>query len=175
MTNIGNYCLDFNREKAVEGIKYITRVVGLTSKYDLAMLCFAAEMIHLQEYGRPVFNDRYVALADGAACSGIFSIAADAERHYISGFSVYDNLIKANSDSDMSLLSESDISALDWAIDFSKKNASWKSLCKTDEWKSVHEASVPSGMVISFRLMDFKNSVLALKDGDSLWEYLSKE
>ena len=173
MANVGNYCLAFDREKATESVKYITRVVGLVSKYDLAMLCFIAEMMHLQEFGRPIVNDRYVALSGGTVCSGVFSIAFDAERQYIGGFGVCDSLIKSNGDVDLSLLSESDISALDWAINFSRSEFSWRSISQTGEWQRAFEQSLESN-TLPFRLMDFKTCVLALKHGESLWEHINK-
>lgn len=110
---MSNYIFTYNAEKAKECVKYLTKELGFLSKYTIAHLLFIAEMLHLQEFGRPIFSDRYAAVAEGALCSGILSIASEAILGRDNDFLVASGNIKALSPVITELMSESDLAILD--------------------------------------------------------------
>ena len=166
-----DYIYEYSAEKALESTKLITKRLGFLDSYTLGHLLFIAEMVHIQEYGRPVFGDRYIAIAEGAICSGIFSLCLDAQRGKVLEFICANSGIKSIQEANLEVLSESDINALNWTCDFYLSNENWKELCRTDEWKVVFEASLENN-VIKFKLLNFKNCVLFLKDGEDIWNHM---
>lgn len=173
---IEDYIFKFKREKAVESIRYITSKLGFLDAYAIGHLMFIAELFHLQEYGRPVFGDRYVALKNGALALGAFSIPRDliAGNSIILGFMVGNNFsVKTSKDPNLEVLSESDINVLSWVCKFYEDNPeNWVNMCKTEVWQELMDEP-QAGNVLKFKLLNFKKCVLSLKDGEDIWNYVS--
>lgn len=168
---MNNYIYTYDAEKALESVKYITKLLGFMDKYLIGHLLFVAEMAHIEGFGRPIFGDRYAAIAEGAICSGALSIASDEQRGITKNFLVANGGIKSLTDANLEVFSESDIQILGWVCGLQAEKKDWQALCKNSEWATAMEAKNDNGTT-PFRLLDFKELVLSLKDGQDIWEHI---
>ena len=117
----------FDEEKAIEVILYITNKVKRerASFHTLSKVMYFADRIHLENYGRFICGDNYVAMKHGPVPSqtydilksvrgdGFASLAEPAKK----AFSVEKNsVIRPFREADLDFLSDSDLECLDEAI-----------------------------------------------------------
>jgi len=122
----------FNLDKCVAALSYLSNVPDFT-KFRAAKLLFFADKYHLTKYGRPIIGDRYAQLDHGPVpsltldlinelitpleLSGIGQAeVARLEQYLEVDFGDFYPTIRARRDPDLSVLSESDIEALDFTI-----------------------------------------------------------
>jgi uncharacterized phage-associated protein len=159
----------FDAEKATEVILYIASTSKIADFIHICKILYFADKEHLQEYGRFICGDYYIAMSNGPVPSGTYDIMKDvkagmAKSHAI-GFEVYEDykirpLRRANFD----LLSESDIEALDHAIaQYGSMPSGPLIQAGHDEaWRAADENSMISIEVIA----------KTLKNADEIIEYL---
>jgi len=65
---------NFNIEKALEVILYLSYRVKGISFHKLVKMLFFADIYHLNKYGRPIIGDTYVAMPYGPVASTVYDI-----------------------------------------------------------------------------------------------------
>ena len=85
--------LEFDFRKATQAINYLaTREGGQIGKLKLIKLAYLADRFHIRRYGRPIFNDSYLAMQYGPVGSSVKDIAelssflGPEERKYAARF-----------------------------------------------------------------------------------------
>lgn len=116
---------NFNYKKATQALNHFTsKEGGIINKMKALKLVYLADRYHLRKYGRLITNDTYLAMGYGPVPSGVKDIAeaselflGDEERKYSSKYiEPIDRLALKSVDTvDNSVLSESDIEALNFA------------------------------------------------------------
>ncbi len=114
---------NFNREKALEAILYASQIAPIPDIYHVLKILYFADKAHLEQYGRFIFGDSYVAMSQGPVPSGAYDII-----NYVRGkstvipfeparsaFSVLENSIKVLREPNLELLSKSDVKCIDAA------------------------------------------------------------
>ena len=114
---------DFNSKKGIVFLEYLLDAIGKAYNYmSLLKLAFFADRYHIRNYGRPVSGDIYYAMKLGPVPSKLKDII-DVQGFYS------ENIIKTfpyivelqHSNIDKTLLSKSDIEAIEFSIsNFSK-------------------------------------------------------
>lgn len=120
----------FNTKKALEAIVWLLqRKPGMT-RYNLAKILYFADKGHLEEYGRPIIGDRYIAMKEGMVPSRVLDMLEidgevlrsediEAIREAIEpheneeGYEAY----RARRDPDLEYLSQSDIDFLSRSLE----------------------------------------------------------
>jgi uncharacterized phage-associated protein len=119
---------NFDESKAVETLVYVASAWPKITPFYLSKVLFVADCDHLREFGRPVTGDAYIAMANGPVPSRIYDIikgdldffgapAAITEALAINRKAAY-HQIRAKRKPNTDLLSETDIAALNKAIEF---------------------------------------------------------
>jgi uncharacterized phage-associated protein len=127
--------LEFDYKKATQAINYFVKKEGdQIDKLKLIKLIYLADRFHVRRYGRPIFNDAYMAMRLGPVGSSVKDIAEfsdfldENERAYAADFlakGVLDNTVASRTDVDLDVFSKSELEALDFAYDeFGGKSAS---------------------------------------------------
>lgn len=163
----------FDIQKAIEAIVYIAH--KNSDLFHIVKVLFFADKYHLEHYGRLITGDSYIAMKDGPVPSGAYDIIKSVrggclieidERPELA-FEVKDwTSIMPKRETNIDFLSESDIEALDHAIDTYGK-MSYKQL-----WDVVHQES--SYQQASHNNdISFESIVRSLENGEIILEYLS--
>jgi uncharacterized phage-associated protein len=115
----------FNERKGTEALAYITSRWPNISAFFASKVLFYAEKEHLNTFARPIVADTFIAMPNGPVPSTLYDFMRDrlgmagdpeAVRGAIDS-SQYPHM-GARRDADMSVLSETDRSCLDHAIEF---------------------------------------------------------
>ncbi|MCD1633877.1 SocA family protein [Martelella mediterranea] len=118
--------LKANRPKILESVVYLVceadRLSKSASQYDIVKSVFLADRRHLNEYGRPITFDKYVAMEHGPVPSHVYDLlkkdpaAEDLpwSREQV-GTKVW-NYFSAKREADPDILSQSDFEALEEAF-----------------------------------------------------------
>ena len=69
----------FDRDKALEAILYIAHALESPSLHSVSKMCYLADKLHLQRYGRLICGDRYIAMAYGPVPSTIYNMMKVAD------------------------------------------------------------------------------------------------
>lgn len=118
----------FNRDKALEAILFIAKQLKRPSMHSISKMLYLADKLHLQEYGRMICGDRYIAMEYGPVPSAIYdmmkvadrreSIDVDWDELIQEAFSVQQGrYITLKREPDMDLLSESEIRCITGTTD----------------------------------------------------------
>jgi uncharacterized phage-associated protein len=115
------YPFTFDEEKAVEVILYIANTVKIADFIHICKILYFADKEHLQEYGRFICGDDYIAMTNGPVPSGTYDILkavrAGKSVTYEAGFKVYNDFnIYPLRTANLDLLSESDVDVLNKSI-----------------------------------------------------------
>ena len=121
-----------------------------TNKMGALKLLFFAEKYHLQQYARMITDDTFFAMKNGPVASGARDVLAfdnmntDLEytKKFIKNINSYDYKGIENSNA-LDMLSETDIEALDFAIENFKHLDNWGLVDEThkyQEWKRYEES-----------------------------------
>lgn len=142
---------EFDYRKATQAINYLaTRDGGQISKLKLIKLAYLADRFHIRRYGRPIFNDSYLAMQYGPVGSSMKDIAelssflGSEERKYAARFlekGKAEDTVRTRAAADLDVFSDSEVDALCLTFD---EFASLPYL----EWQpaeSAHGRSVLSG------------------------------
>lgn len=106
----------YDKEKAIASLLYICNYLGGEwDKYSLLKILYFAEKKHLAKYGRSITGDTILALKYGPVPSESYSLTKSSPN-----FNLFveqeDNIIKANGDADLDMLSETDIECIEESI-----------------------------------------------------------
>lgn len=117
----------FDRAKALEAILFIANKLKQPTFHSISKMFYLADKGHLEEYGRLICGDQYIAMEYGPVPSAVYNmmkVAAGRERVDVDwdeiikeAFSVRQgrNIVPSRS-ADDSLLSESEVECLEAAI-----------------------------------------------------------
>lgn len=115
-----NQWFSFNEDKAIETIVYVAKKAPIADIYHLAKICYFADLLHLEDYGRPILGDVYIKMDYGPVPSKIYdlfkSVRNFSHQNLVSAFTVEGNAIKALRDYNEDEFSRSDIICLDKSI-----------------------------------------------------------
>ena len=122
----------FNEKRGLEALVYIaTKWPGVTVLV-FSKILFFAEKKHMNEYGRPIVGDSFVAMHAGPVPSALYDfikgkldLASDPQA-ILAALNVgkeYGRPLKARREPDTALFAPSDIECLDAAIDFCRDKA----------------------------------------------------
>lgn len=108
----------FDRDKAIESLLYIANRIPRPEIYNIMKIAYFADKRHLARYGRFIFGDQYCALPHGPVPSGAYDICKEARNVNSTGigFRVGKRTVTPLRDSNVRLLSRSDILCLDESI-----------------------------------------------------------
>lgn len=113
----------FDREKALEAILFIAGKLRAPTLHSVSKIFYLADKLHLQQYGRVICGDRYIAMEYGPVPSAVYDmmkvadnrerIDADWDELIQDSLSVlFGRNIKPKRDPDMEMLAESEVECL---------------------------------------------------------------
>jgi uncharacterized phage-associated protein len=113
---------DFKQEKAIAAICYLgSKNISSFDKYKACKLLFFADKAHLAKFARPITGDTYYALQYGPVPSKTLDLMNAIEQGYTIGPFAFDTRYQypqiLAGECDFSVLSKSDIEALDSAAE----------------------------------------------------------
>lgn len=163
----------FDREKAIEAIKYVASHTPNQDIYWIGKIIYFADKKHLERYGRLLFGDDYVAMEFGPVPSGTYDLLK-AARNYsdmpdfhpaIGEFEIQGkNHVVALRSPDMDVFSESDIECLQEAI------SEYGRLSFSDLCEASHDQAFLSADRNGF--IDIEQIIAMMPNADALLEYI---
>ena len=156
----------FSHRKATQVLNFFARQNGgKINKLKALKLVYFADRHHLRRYGRPITNDRYVAMNYGPVASACKDLAemsdflGDEEREYAAPFleTVDQHTFASKQETDTSVLSESDLESLQFAWETYQGWGKYKLAEHTHrfpEWKR-HEAELAVSSRVEMNYLDF--------------------
>lgn len=117
----------FNRDKALEAILFVAQQLKTPTLHSISKMLYLADKRHLQEYGRMICGDRYIAMAYGPVPSAVYNMLKVPDgRHHIDpdtdeiivesiGIAHGRNIVPKRQ-ADTSLLAESEVSCIQETI-----------------------------------------------------------
>ena len=120
-----NSQIKFNKEKATHSILYVANKLERRDLHKIFKILYFAERKHMQDWGRPIIGDTYIAMDAGPVPSRVYDILkivrGDSYMSDTEGlkkyFSVEDWMyVVPLQDADINKLSKTDIDALDWSV-----------------------------------------------------------
>jgi len=162
----------FDQRKALEVILFISKKIP--DLYHILKILYFADRKHLQEYGRFICGDSYVAMNNGPVPSEVYDMIKHVRGDGTIFKSEYDSLMKEFSingnniiplrEPNLELLSESDIKCLENSINENQ-------LLTFEQLKSKsHDTAYKSADENDF--ISVENIAKSLEDGDKLIDYL---
>jgi len=158
-------------QKAIEAIVYISHKNG--DLFHIVKILYYADKFHLEGYGRLITGDHYVAMKDGPVPSAAYDIIKAVRGDGLSpiienpqeAFRVEDWItIKPNRDPNLNYFSESDIEALNKAID------KYSPMSYQELWDTVHEEEPYKQARNDISL---ESIVKSLANADEVFEYMN--
>lgn len=107
---------NFNREKAIESILYISNRVHNTDRITILKLLYLADKISLERWGRFIAGDTYCAIKHGPVGSETYDLIKDNSTLTDQSFKTFGNHVKPQREANIDVLSESDTECLDKVI-----------------------------------------------------------
>lgn len=120
----------FDRDKALEIIVFIANALPNATLHSVSKMLYLSDKLHLQEYGRLICGDKYIAMEYGPVPSAIYDMMKVANKRATTSIDVdWDEIIQdsidvvngrnvvSKRDCNMDLLSESEIECLQKIID----------------------------------------------------------
>lgn len=120
-----NSQIKFNKEKATHSILYVANKLERRDLHKIFKILYFAERKLMQDWGRPIIGDTYIAMDAGPVPSRVYDILkivrGDSYMSDTEGlkkyFSVEDWMyVVPLQDADINKLSKTDIDALDWSV-----------------------------------------------------------
>lgn len=168
---------NFNAEKAVEVILYISSKTITPDIYHVGKILYFADKEHLEKFGRLICNDSYVAMKNGPVPSETYDIIK-AVRDDLIKYSYYEhaansffikkgsNMITPLRKQNDDLLSQSDKECLDHSIQ------KYGSLSFNELKRFSHDAAFRLAGEDDF--IPIENIIRTLNDGNLLLEHFQK-
>jgi uncharacterized phage-associated protein len=155
----------FDSEKAVETILYIAQRARIPDFLHICKILYFADKNHLEEYGRFICGDHYIAMSNGPVPSGTYDILKQARITKQHGFIVQGSYSVAPlRGPDLSVLSESDIESLDIAISQygGMSIGELIEISHDEAWQAADENA----------LISVEKIAATLRDGDTIIDHL---
>lgn len=167
----------FNEELAIETILYIANRVNSPTFHRISKIMYFADKKHLEQYGRFICGDNYVAMKHGPVPSSTYDILkavrfdlfpsmfpAISEK-VAAAFGVTNYTITPYRDADTDIFSDSDIECLDYAIEnYGDKTFDELTHLSHDEaWHTTDENE----------FIDLEQIVVTFDDASDLLEHLN--
>lgn len=70
----------FDRDKALEAILFIAKSLNTPTFHCISNMFYLSDKLHLQEYGRMICGDRYIAMENGPVPSAIYDMMKVAAK-----------------------------------------------------------------------------------------------
>jgi uncharacterized phage-associated protein len=113
----------FDRDKALEAILFIAQSLRNPTFHSISKLLYLSDKLHLQEYGRLICGDRYIAMEYGPVPSAIYNmmkVAAKKESIDVDWDEIIQEALDvrlgrevvAKRESDVDMLAESEIECI---------------------------------------------------------------
>lgn len=106
----------FKREKAIEAILFIATQLEKPTFHSISKMLYFADKMHLEQYGRLICDDTYIAMEYGPVPSGVYDMMRHGGIVYDDSFMKQGYVIKSVRNPDLDELSDSDIACLEAAI-----------------------------------------------------------
>lgn len=165
---------EFDKRKAVETLLYVARRAPIPDRIHICKIIYFADKYHLENFGRFIFGDHYVAMHNGPVPSGAYDLIKAAEAGQVKELRADDLYVMGLRDPLLEVFSESDFEALDQAVaQYGNISFSRLSLMSHDEaWKTATEDGklVVDGGTVP---MEFNDIAKMIAPGDSLLKYIS--
>jgi len=128
----------FDRTKAIETILFIAERVENPTFHTISKMLYFADKIHLEEYGRLICDDRYIAMEYGPVPSSVYDIMKSNDAIFNDAFVTDGFVVQPRRKSDLDEFSQSDIKCMEQAIqeyssysfgeltDISHQDSAWK-------------------------------------------------
>jgi uncharacterized phage-associated protein len=164
-----NQRFSFNEDKAIETIVYVAKKAPNPDVYHLAKVCYFADLLHMERFGRPIFGDVYIKMENGPVPSKIYNLfkaVRDFSHHkLVSEFAVEGNMIKALRDYDEDEFSPSDLMCLNESIEIhgTKTFKQLKDESHDSAWESAQDN----------REIEYREMIKTLPNGEDLIKHLS--
>jgi uncharacterized phage-associated protein len=107
----------FDRRKAIETILYLANRISDADIYGICKLLYFADKVSLEEYGRFIYGETYVAMKQGATPSHAYDILKEASEEIIEDICIDGYDVVPLRDANNDFLSESDIESLNATIE----------------------------------------------------------
>ncbi len=168
---MANITFQFNRRKAIEAILYLSQRVSSSDIYGICKLLYLVDKISLEQYGRFVFGESYVAMKEGATPSNAYDLLKQSAKSPINGLKVEGNQVVGLRKAKLDYLSESDIECLDQIISKYGKVTNWsrRRQAHDDAWKKAWDKRGTKRSVS----IPIESIAGMFADSDDLIEYLS--
>ncbi len=124
MTN--EFQISFNETKTINAVLYIVSKLKRRDFHKIFKILYFSDREHLNEYGRPITGDKYIAMNDGPVPTNLYDIFKSVRgdgyfkevgEKFKEFFSVVDwDLINPNKESDLRKLSKTDLKHIDKSI-----------------------------------------------------------
>lgn len=167
----------FNSKKSIETILWIIQHDPSPNLYRTLKIIYAADKFHLNNYGRPVTGDRYVALRHGTVPSAIYDMLKNNDPlslqslkldNYPFELAVHHSL-KAGRTPKLGEFSESDIEALEFGLN-EYAAMSFSEIEKKNHlepgWQKVWEEK-PNGTIDFSLIVEDENLLAEIKENSS--------
>lgn len=170
------YPFRYDKQKAREVVLYIVKRAPKQDRFHICKIAYFADRYHLENYAGLICGDAYTAMQYGPVPSGIYDIIKHADSADDKDIKVSDSGVTALRDADLGELSESNIEALDYAIE-KYGHLSFKELSRIshDEiWNAVTNNGkkiVPNSSTGAVDI-PFQKILEATKYGDLIQSYL---
>lgn len=117
----------FDRDKALEAILFIAKQLNKPTYHSISKMFYLSDKLHLQEYGRLICGDRYIAMEYGPVPSAIYDMMKVAAKKDTIDVD-WDEIIQealdvrhgreivAKRDGDLDMLAESEIECFNQTI-----------------------------------------------------------
>jgi uncharacterized phage-associated protein len=155
----------FDRDKALEVIVFIAKHLEYPTLHSVSKMLYLADKIHLQDYGRLICGDKYIAMEYGPVPSAIYNmmkvagkrstIDVDCDEIILEAIEVInDRSVKARRDCNMDMLSESEVECLKKTIDEygSKTFGQLTDITHDEAWNSAFQNNTISIEAIAMTL-----------------------
>lgn len=116
----------FDRDKALEVILFIAKNLHAASLHSISKMLYLSDKLHLQEYGRLICGDRYIAMEYGPVPSAVYdmmkvankraTIDVDWDEIIQDSMGVHGRNVVPKRDCDMDMLSESEVECIQQTI-----------------------------------------------------------
>ena len=164
----------FDPQKALEVILYIAEKIDIKDIYHIQKTLYFADKEHLENYGRFICGDRYIAMKDGPVPSRVYDIIKDVRDNRNTqnildakeSFSVDGYRIIPHREANRNFFSKSDLKCLD--ISIREIGSMPFGRLKDLSHDAAYETADMNGEISVFEIA--KN----LKDADALIEYLEE-
>lgn len=130
----------FNKIKAIETILYLAQKLSVPNIYGICKTLYLADKISLENYGRFLFGESYVAMSEGATPSNVYDLLKRIRQEPTNELKMEDNNVIALRQAELDHLSKSDIECLDQTIAKYGKPANWddrKKACHDVAWQKA--------------------------------------